>query len=348
MEKIGSLPIFFIIGRPRTGTTLIRTLFDAHPNIIIPPECAFIINLYPKYGRVKNWDEKKLLSFYRDVQQQRKFASWQINPEKLKNELLECKGKNTFREVIKVVYSNYSSLFNKNKIITLGDKNPVYSIHIKSLFKVFPDAKYIHLTRDYRDNILSILKVDFEAPLIPLIAYRWRYSAINILKIKKKSPAQFYTISYEDFVNDYRKHYRNLCEFVGVPYDDSVFDFYKKKDEFYRLYPKVHVNKYHKSLFQPITNNKVGLWKTELKEKDVKTADAVIGKYAELLGYEKKYKKTSIWTMLRILPGLTYGRLSYVFGFFINLLPLRPKMAIKNRGSILAGIYWKIFSLFKK
>ncbi len=37
-NKVKSLPFFFIIGRPRSGTTLLRTLFDVHPNVIIPLE----------------------------------------------------------------------------------------------------------------------------------------------------------------------------------------------------------------------------------------------------------------------------------------------------------------------
>jgi len=348
MEKIEALPIFFIIGRPRTGSTLIRTLFDAHPNVIIPPECPIVMNLFPKYGQIKNWNKKKLLDFYKDVQKQRKFPSWQIDLDKLKNDILGCEGKTTFQHLIRILYINNNSLFDKEAIIALGDKNPVYSIYLKKILKAFPDAKFIHLTRDYHDNILSILKVDFEAPLVPLIAYRWRYSAINILKLKKKCPSQFYTIKYEDFVNDHREHYRKLCEFVGVPYDDKVFEFYKKRDEVYKLYPKKTLDKYHKSLFQPISNQKVGLWKTAMKEKDIKTADAVIGKYSEMLGYERKYKKASFWTLIRILPGMTYGRLSYVFGFFVDLLPFRTRMAIVNRGSVLAWTYWRIYSFLKR
>ncbi len=61
--KQKGIPIFFVVGRPRSGTTLLRTLFDAHPNVLVPPECQFIINLYPKYGKVTNWSKKNLESF---------------------------------------------------------------------------------------------------------------------------------------------------------------------------------------------------------------------------------------------------------------------------------------------
>ncbi|NQU34666.1 MAG: sulfotransferase [Bacteroidetes bacterium] len=52
MEQLNKIPFFFVVGRPRSGTTLLRTLFDAHPNVSFPPECQFIINLYPKYGKI--------------------------------------------------------------------------------------------------------------------------------------------------------------------------------------------------------------------------------------------------------------------------------------------------------
>lgn len=50
MVNIADTPFIFIVGRPRSGTTLLRTLYDAHPNVNIPPECQFVVNLYGKYG----------------------------------------------------------------------------------------------------------------------------------------------------------------------------------------------------------------------------------------------------------------------------------------------------------
>ena len=65
-KDLKELPFIFIVGRPRSGTTLLMSLFDAHPNVIIPPECAMILNLFPKYRKLRNWDKKHLLSFYNE------------------------------------------------------------------------------------------------------------------------------------------------------------------------------------------------------------------------------------------------------------------------------------------
>jgi hypothetical protein len=40
-EKINNTPFFFIIGRSRSGTTLLMTMYDAHPNVIIPFESPY-------------------------------------------------------------------------------------------------------------------------------------------------------------------------------------------------------------------------------------------------------------------------------------------------------------------
>ena len=49
LEKIRQTPMFFIVGRPRTGSTLLRTLFDAHPNVTIPQEWPMLLALYRRF-----------------------------------------------------------------------------------------------------------------------------------------------------------------------------------------------------------------------------------------------------------------------------------------------------------
>jgi hypothetical protein len=63
MENIREIPIFFILGRPRSGTTLLTTLFNAHPNVRIAPEFPILLPLYQKFRKVKDWDEEAIRSF---------------------------------------------------------------------------------------------------------------------------------------------------------------------------------------------------------------------------------------------------------------------------------------------
>jgi hypothetical protein len=342
IKKIAGLPMFFILGRPRSGTTLLRTLFDAHPNAATPIECAFIINMNQKYGHISNWTRENLLSFHEDVQKHIKFDTWNIDLEKLKSDLLLCEGENTFQTVCKVVYMDYISLFPKEEIKWIGDKNPVYATYTPLLLQLFPESKFIHLIRDPRDNIISLKNVDFEGPFTALLAYRWQHSARKLYYIKKKFPEQFYTIRYEDLVREPEKYYREMCNFLSLPYYDHVFNFYKKQDEAMQQFKSDKVMKYHKSLFSPINTSKVDLWKTQLPELDIRIAEFVGGRWTKKYGYERKYKWPGFKAMLYSMPWLVYGSSLYLLRDFIDRLPFDMKIRLKNRGPVLARTFVKL------
>ncbi len=177
--------MFFIIGRPRSGTTLLRVLFEAHPHVLIPPESPFIISLYKKYGKVTSWDEPIIHEFCEDLFRQRYFDKWLIDKDVLVKNLLEAKGENTFQDMVRKVCLSYISVFDKEDIRLIGDKNPAYSLFIDRIHKLFPEAKIIHITRDYRDNYLSLTKVNFEVPIVPLVVYRWKFAYRRVQKLKK-------------------------------------------------------------------------------------------------------------------------------------------------------------------
>lgn len=344
MQKpLADIPFFFIIGRPRSGTYLLRNLFDAHPHVIIPTECPMIANLYPRYGKVRNWDKRRLDRFIRDVFVHRDFQKWSIDREAVKKNIYALEGQHSFQTMIKAVYKSYQSAFPKEEIHLFGDKNPVYSTNTEKILKAFPHAKYIHLTRDYRDNLVSIRKVDFEAPYTPLIAYRWRHSARKLHRLKKRYPANFYSMRYEDLVAAPEKNMKQLCEFLNIKYHPTVFEFYKKQQKAFSHHPEKEVEKYHQSLTNPINTKKIGVWKEKLSEKDIRMADAIVGQYAELTGYTRRYQRDMGITALMGLPGVIYGRLSYVFADSLDLLPFRWRLKIKQAGSILAFVYNKLF-----
>ena len=299
-KAIESLPFFFIIGRSRSGTTLVRTLFDAHPSVNVSLECPFILDLHKQYEGIINWDKKTLLDFYNSLQKQSfidyySFSEMNFNHPQLKEDILACERNCSFQTLIKLIYYHFVSDFEKREIKILGDKNPSYSLQIEKLFSLFPDAKYIYITRDYRDNILSVQKAGFgkKPQSVEQIAIKWRSAAKHTNKLMKQNPQSFLWVKYEDFVTNPSKNFKEMCNFLGIGYDASVFDFYKKKEQA-TFYSKDIMEKYQKSLFNPIDTSKVEGWKKTMPEKDVRAADLIIGKYAELSGYDRKYKNRNV------------------------------------------------------
>ena len=345
MGKFSNIPVFFIVGRPRSGTTLLRTLFDAHPDVCIPPECKFILDLYPRYKKTKNWTDQRIEEFIEELQEQWYFDIWKMDVSVLRKELLNMDRANSYAEVCKLVYSNYNSFFDKNEIQIFGDKNPGYTIYTERLLEIFPNAKFIHITRDYRDNFVSIKKVDFELPIISTTVTKWKYFVRSYNRAAAKNPDSYITIRMEDLVTGPEKQYGKLCEFLGIPYTEEVFDFYKKKDEVIRQYSEAFIMKYQKSLTEKINPGKVGEWKSELPGRKVKIADACAGKYAGIAGYERKYKNIKPGIYILALPGIILAVTLKMLTIIIDRFPYKLRIFILNNGPFfMAKTFLRIFN----
>jgi hypothetical protein len=335
------IPLFFIVGRARSGTTLLRALLDAHPNVIIPVECPFIQHLYSKYGNIRVWNTTILSNFEKDLRKQPAFNMLHLDEEKLSKELAKHEGVSSYQEVCKTVYYCCLSFFPKQEIKLFGDKNPGYSLVLPLLLKVFPDAKFIHLTRDYRDNILSMRRVDFEAPWLTSLAYRWKFYNKRIKKFKTKHPERFLTLKHEDLVSDTENNLKSICSFLDIPFDPAMMNLSEMKEGYYKTYPAEILDKYHKSLFEPIDKGKLYQWKKNMTVKEIRKADLVVGKAAEEFGYERQFKNGNPFLYIKCLPGIFYGRLYFVWGDMVNALPHWMRMSIIHVLAAIYRPYWK-------
>jgi len=343
-EDVRDIPMFFIVGRPRSGTTLLRTLFDAHPHVNIPLECKFALDLYPRYGKIRDWTVKDLESFQKDLNEQLLIKTWKLDEKELRSNLPRCEGENSYGTVCKMVYATYRSFFKKEELKWFGDKNPGYTIYTRKLLKIFPGAKFIHIVRDYRDNLVSIKDVDFELPVPSLVTMKWKLFFRKFVRDGKKNPSAYYVIRYEDLVSEPVEEFRKLCDFLGLAFDDSVFEFTEKKDEIFKTYPKEFVTTYHSNLLNKVNRSRVGVWKEKLTEKEVRVCDHTAGDLAEEAGYERKYKKASLITKTRALPGIFLARFLAFLTVLVDRLPYKLRINILNRWPLrIALFYLKIF-----
>src|SRR3972149_1986006 len=75
-------PPVFVIGNPRSGTTLLRLMLNNHRNIVVPPECGFAVWWYAKY---KDWSKDScqghhcLDRFLKDLMTSKKIETWNLD-----------------------------------------------------------------------------------------------------------------------------------------------------------------------------------------------------------------------------------------------------------------------------
>ena len=325
-SEIINTPFFFIIGRPRSGTTLLRHLFDAHPNVIIPSECNYILALSGKYKRQKKFTRKTLEHFLDDLKRTKSFDTLSMDDELLKKNVFSVPENITYPELCKIVHATYASIHEKKEILLIGDKNPAYSSeNFSKVFSLFPEAKYIHLIRDYRDQITSLLTAGFKLPSPAFIAIAWKKSINTINNFKKKFPDHFYTIRYEDFVREPEMHLKKICCFLGIKFQEDIFNFIDKKNEYLNHHPSYKYGQLHQRLFQPINSNRIGIYHDFLNSRDLAVVEKIVGNVSKQYGYKENISNTNILTILTVIKWHFIYKLFVLLRSFSFTLPIQKR-----------------------
>lgn len=280
---LDELPIFFIVGRGRSGSTLLRSLFDAHPQVMIPLESRFVQFLYYKFPLRNNWTTDTALQSIQNLAHS--FEPPKLQWDTLKNQIEFQTSGLSFDNVCKLIYLNTQTEFPKEEIQIIGDKNPRYTFFIPQLLKIFPKAKFIHLVRDYRDNITSIQRVGSHInesgnPYFSL--GRWMLYNRFIAKYQKKFPDKFYTLRFEDLINESEREMKSLCKFLTLDFRHEILNY---QEGIHRYFEDDGFNTLHKSLKTPFDASKIGEWKSVLPQRQAIRCEILAGKFPTKYGY---------------------------------------------------------------
>lgn len=229
---------FYIIGNPRSGTSMFRLMLNAHPQVVSPPECGFIQWLYPAYSEADFSSSEVIESFAKDVLASKKMETWELNESGLLQSLKAVEAP-SYSKMCEAVLLTYAKQRGKEDIQALVDKNNYYIQHLESLAKATPDAAYIHLVRDVRDvacSYLNLKKENFTEKYSPKlsddigeIAEEWRENnsnAANFLASKNHI-----VVKYEDLLLQPKDTLTEVLQFLGVEFHQQVLEFYNFNDE---------------------------------------------------------------------------------------------------------------------
>jgi hypothetical protein len=266
----------FILGRGRSGTTLLTSILNSNASISIAPESLFIMNTYRKYsGSVM--DEKATKEFIQDIWLESRMLSWGLDEKGLLDWLLKYGLNRGFATACEIVYARYAFDQGKSGAKCIGDKNPHYSLFVETLIELFPDAKFIYLVRDYRANIASYKNVQFDSDNVAALSYRWVKYNKMVKAASERYPEKFILVRFEDLVEDGASEVKKICDFLSVPFMVSMLDYYKNDSGV--------TSEWHKNLNRPLNSEKIDSWNETLSELDVAVAESVCGKMGLELNY---------------------------------------------------------------
>jgi hypothetical protein len=294
----GSPPPFFIVGSARSGTTLLRLMLNAHPDVAVPPESRFITELW------QNADEVDVGSFLEALAAHDRFTAWELPVERVKAEIGE-RTRMPYADAIDAVYRAYARARGKSR---WGDKTPRYVESIPFLGELFPEARFIHLVRDGRNVALSYADVPFGPKTVAKAAELWaRRVSEGIRAGRSLAPGRYIEMRYEDLVEDIEGRTKELSDFLELPFDEGMLDYTERSRS--DVLPRAA--KYNPNVTEkPIAQTRS--WETDMPPRHVAVFEAVAGPVLVELGYGLRHEAPTALTRLEAALGrlgLPVGRL---------------------------------------
>jgi len=284
----------FVLGNPRSGTSLLRLMLNAHHAITIPPECGFIEWWYVKY---KDWyvqhnNDADIAAFITDLQQSKKIETWKLDYILLAQIIKEQQPVN-YGHLCALVYYTFSLQQNK-KPAFWGDKNNYYIHKLDVLKQIYPLGKYIMIIRDGRDvaasyrGVEKIVTASSYKPQLPqaidAIAKEWVTNNEIILQFLKQEGAGHLIIRYEDLVIETSKELQRICSWLQIAFDENMLEYYIRnktnEDE-----PAALLDWKRKTLEAPDAG-KIGQYLTALSLQEIDTFEAISNNLLRSFGYD--------------------------------------------------------------
>ncbi|SLM48877.1 putative Sulfotransferase [Nitrospira japonica] len=228
---IGTDQPVFIVGLPRSGTTLIEQILAAHPLMHGAGELPDLSRLAAQSMAGQKQAPWKAASRLGDVMTSRLLA----------HEYLQALRRNAPPDCPRI-----------------SDKQPLNFFHLAFAALLFPNARVIHCRREAKDNVLSIWMENFNADqryatdFADLAFFRAQYERI-MNHWQTALPLQILDVQYEDVVGDLEGQCRRLIDFLNAPWSERCLNFHQQ-DRAVQTPSRGQVR-------QPIYTKSVGRWR---------------------------------------------------------------------------------------
>ncbi len=246
----------FLIGFPRSGTTLLDTILRTHSKTFVLEEKPYISLIRDEFFKSNN----NLISALENI----KF--------------------NELKKIRQNYFANIKKISNNNSSEIIIDKLPLNIIEIGFIKRIFPKSKFILMLRHPCDSVLSCFVTDFNineamvhflniddaAKLYSRVFNLWNQFT-KVLKI------QFHIIKYEKVITHFDETINNLLNFLEINWEDNLRNFNKTAIERNRIKTPSY-----NQVINPLNTSSIGRWKNYDKMKNIENK---LGEWIEFFKY---------------------------------------------------------------
>jgi hypothetical protein len=291
-----------LCGHRKTGTTLLLSLLDSHPQLcVFPPDSGFFYGYYPIYDFDKYTDDEKKqriidVLFYNFKKDLERWTNLKADHQRLAATYWErMRSKECSPEILlsEAIFAFQETFGGSNASLKRWvEKTTSTEIYAEEVFQWFPDAKMIHVVRDPRDNFASLksgwvkryqkFNDSLERLLQSMIDRGLLGMKLASLNLERYGEQRYKVIRYEDLTGKPQYEMEELCQFAEIEFDEILMR------PSYFGEPWMGNNFDGLSFDKPSAVN-VGRWRERITDHEAALVELYFGNEMMKWGYELAY-----------------------------------------------------------
>ena len=270
----------FIVGAPRSGTTLLQLMLNAHPRVAILGEIHYFDSVLqlkhtiPSLSTGESID--KLVSLLADTRHMRYIGGAERLLAEVSRRLHDDETP-TYAKLFRYLMQCHAA---SQGAARFGEKTPQNVRYLNDLLVLFPNARIIHIVRDPRDVVSSCLKVPWTANDVAVNSLKWRCD-VSFARGANVTSECYIEVRYEDLVAGPADELRRICRFLGEEFHAGMLDYHRSAGRHVKDEP------WKAGAAKPVYASSVGTWRRDLSASRAWIVEKVAGPFLSEFGYER-------------------------------------------------------------
>lgn len=266
----------FVVGPPRSGTTVVRVTLSRHPDLSLTNETHLFDQWVRRHPGLTAGDRGAFEVFWEAFTAAEPFAWHEVPAPEVRAWLDRWER----YDAAAVMAALLAAVAERDGVARAGEKTPAHALHLPELLAAFPDAAIVYTVRDPRGCVASELRhdADWAATEPEAAASRWRQAARPLLAWR--DDPRVHVVRYEDLVLDPRRTLADTCRAIGIADDPERIT--ELLDD-----PGGHPTYQHGDLdpWGPVDPGSLGAWRDQLDAVALEAVDHHCRLVAGELGY---------------------------------------------------------------
>jgi hypothetical protein len=284
---------FFIVGCPRSGTTLLRWMLDHHPKMAVAPETHFGARYVRKRGRFgAEGLPTTRTALLDDFCRTQGFLQMSLDESVFRSRA----GADPLDDwlPLRTALQDFAQVRN---VSLVGEKTPSHALYLASIADAFPSAKFILLRRDPRAVVASWQSASWANQTDAEVAEIWRCYSRAMRVAMRELTGRCLPVDYEELVTNPVRVLQSICGFLGTEFDSRMLSYSDRE----RTTSTPAENRDNELTYKAPVASRIDAWRGSMPRGSLRRIEAICGDEMAICGHRRE---TSRGDRLLVTPAV--------------------------------------------